>query len=91
MAAPDPDTSLPLQVTFRNETTQEFLFYLVTFKVIPCGPLGTIELMTPVRQSTSSSVKVENPLHVPVTFNTDCKVPDINIPPQFIVPAQSEV
>ncbi|XP_053255366.1 hydrocephalus-inducing protein homolog [Podarcis raffonei] len=78
------------KVTFRNETTQEFLFYLVTFKVIPCGPLGTIELMTPVRQSTSSSVKVENPLHVPVTFNTDCKVPDINIPPQFIVPAQSE-
>ncbi|XP_062997557.1 hydrocephalus-inducing protein homolog [Elgaria multicarinata webbii] len=78
------------KVTFRNEATQEFLFYLVTFKAIPCGPLGTIELTTPVRQSTSSSLKVENPVHYPVTFNTDCKVPDINLPPQFTVPAQSE-
>ncbi|XP_044289866.1 hydrocephalus-inducing protein homolog [Varanus komodoensis] len=78
------------KVTFRNEATQEFLFYLITFKVVPCGPLGTIELVTAVRQSTSSSVKVENPLHYPVTFSTDCKVPDINLPPQFIVPAQSE-
>ncbi|XP_042303381.1 LOW QUALITY PROTEIN: hydrocephalus-inducing protein homolog [Sceloporus undulatus] len=79
-----------VKVIFRNESTQEFLFYLVTFKAVPCGPLGTIELTTPVRQSTSSLVKVENPLHYPVTFNTDCKVPDINMPPQFVVPAQSE-
>ncbi|KAH0619415.1 hypothetical protein JD844_000028 [Phrynosoma platyrhinos] len=78
------------KVTFRNESTQEFLFFLVTFKAISCGPLGTIELTTPVRQSTSSSVKVENPLLYPVSFNTDCKVPDINMPPQFVVPAQSE-
>ncbi|XP_066494024.1 hydrocephalus-inducing protein-like [Tiliqua scincoides] len=78
------------KVTFRNEATQEFLFYLITFKAVPCGPLGTIELSASVRQSTSSSVKVDNPLQAPVTFSTDCKVPDINMPPQFIVPAQSE-
>ncbi|XP_067327017.1 hydrocephalus-inducing protein homolog [Anolis sagrei] len=78
------------KVTFRNESTQEFLFYLVTFKATPCGPLGTIELTTPVRQLVSSSLKVENPLGSPVTFNTDCKVPDINMPSQFTVPAQSE-
>ncbi|XP_053127193.1 hydrocephalus-inducing protein homolog isoform X2 [Hemicordylus capensis] len=78
------------KVTFRNEATQEFLFYLITFKAIPCGPLGTIELATAVRQSTSSSVKVENPLNSAVTFGTDCKVPDINMPSQFIIPAQSE-
>ncbi|XP_013915080.1 PREDICTED: hydrocephalus-inducing protein-like [Thamnophis sirtalis] len=78
------------KITFRNEATQEFLFYLITFKATPCGPLGTLELTTAVRQSTSSSVKVENPLHYQVSFNTDCKVPDINLPPQFTVPAQSE-
>ncbi|XP_077166200.1 hydrocephalus-inducing protein homolog isoform X2 [Paroedura picta] len=78
------------KVTFRNEVTQEYLFYLVTFKAIPCGPLGTIELNASVRQSTSSSLKVENPLQNPVTFNTDCKVPDITLPPQIVVPAQSE-
>ncbi|ETE67630.1 Hydrocephalus-inducing protein-like protein, partial [Ophiophagus hannah] len=79
------------KVTFRNEATQEFLFYLITFKATPCGPLGTLELTTAVRQSTASSVKVENPLHYQVSFNTDCRVPDINLPPQFMVPAQSEV
>uniref|UniRef100_A0A803TEP1 HYDIN axonemal central pair apparatus protein n=1 Tax=Anolis carolinensis TaxID=28377 RepID=A0A803TEP1_ANOCA len=78
------------KVTFRNESTQEFLFYLLTFKATPCGPLGTIELTSPVRQIVSSSVKVENPLSSPVTFSTDCKVPDINMPSQFVVPAQSE-
>ncbi|XP_054856814.1 hydrocephalus-inducing protein homolog [Eublepharis macularius] len=78
------------KVTFRNEATQEYLFYLITFKAVPCGPLGTIELMASVRQSTSSSLKVENPLQYPVTFNTDCKVPDITLPPHIIVPAQSE-
>ncbi|KAG8143780.1 hypothetical protein E2320_000954, partial [Naja naja] len=72
------------KVTFRNEATQEFLFYLITFKATPCGPLGTLELTTTVRQSTASSVKVENPLHYQVSFNTDCKVPDINLPPQFM-------
>ncbi|XP_048371298.1 hydrocephalus-inducing protein homolog [Sphaerodactylus townsendi] len=78
------------KVTFRNEVTQEYLFYLITFKAVPCGPLGTIELTTSVRHSTSSTVKVENPLQYPVTFNTDCKVPDITLPPQIVVPAQSE-
>uniref|UniRef100_A0A7M4E0K5 HYDIN axonemal central pair apparatus protein n=1 Tax=Crocodylus porosus TaxID=8502 RepID=A0A7M4E0K5_CROPO len=78
------------KVTFRNEVTQEYLFYFVTFKAIPSGPISTIEMMTPVRQSISSSFKVENPLLIPVTFTTDCKVPDINLPPQFIIPAQSE-
>nr|XP_056718300.1 hydrocephalus-inducing protein homolog [Euleptes europaea] len=79
-----------VKVTFRNEVTQEYLFYLITFKAIPCGPLGTIELTTSVRQSISSTLKVENPLQYPVNFNTDCKVPDISLPPQIIVPAQSE-
>ncbi|KAL8194575.1 UNVERIFIED_CONTAM: hypothetical protein K2H54_025175 [Gekko kuhli] len=78
------------KVTFRNEVTQEYLFYLVTFRAIPCGPLGTMELSASVRQSASSSLKVENPLQYPVAFNTDCKVPDISLPPQIIVPAQSE-
>ncbi|XP_075796761.1 hydrocephalus-inducing protein homolog isoform X3 [Pelodiscus sinensis] len=78
------------KVTFRNEGTQEYLFYLVTFKAIPSGPVSTIDLVTPVRQSTCSSIKVENPLPSLVAFTTDCRVPDISLPPQFVVPAQSE-
>eukprot|EP00079_Xenopus_tropicalis_P024447 XP_012817094.1 PREDICTED: hydrocephalus-inducing protein homolog isoform X1 [Xenopus tropicalis] len=79
-----------VKVTFRNEATQEYLFYFVTFKATPPGIITTIEMVTPVRQSTVATVNVENPLSVPVTFVTDCKVAEINLPPQLTVPAQSE-
>ncbi|KAM3920677.1 hydrocephalus-inducing protein homolog [Leptodactylus fuscus] len=78
------------KVTFRNETTQEYMFYYVTFKATPPGIISTIELVTPVRQSTAATLHVENPLAVAVTFSTECKVPEINLPPQITVPAQSE-
>ncbi|XP_069073573.1 hydrocephalus-inducing protein homolog [Pleurodeles waltl] len=78
------------KITFRNESTQEYVFYLVTFKATPAGTISSIEMRTSARQSTSATVKVENPLAVPVTFTTECKVPEINLPPHFTVPAQSE-
>ncbi|KAF1661855.1 hypothetical protein FQA23_0006661, partial [Aptenodytes patagonicus] len=77
-------------VTFLNEVTKEYLFYMVTFKATASGPIGTVEMTTAIRQSVSSTVKVDNPLPVPVTFAIDCKVPDVNVPPHFTVPAQSE-
>uniref|UniRef100_H3AE16 Uncharacterized protein n=1 Tax=Latimeria chalumnae TaxID=7897 RepID=H3AE16_LATCH len=78
------------QVTFRNEVTQEYLHYVVNFKALSPGMLSTIELVTVIRQSTSSMVKVENPLSIPVTFTVDCKTQDISFPLQLTVPAQSE-
>lgn len=83
--------SLWTQVIFRNEVTNEFLYYVVSFKVIPSGIIKTIEMVSPVRQSTSASIKVENPLPYSVTFSTECRVPDISLPSQFVVPANSEV
>ena len=76
---------------FRNEVTSEFLHYMVSFRVIPSGVIKTIEMMSPVRQSTSASIKVENPLPYLVTFSTECRVPDISLPSQFVVLANSEV
>lgn len=76
---------------FRNEVTNEFLYYIVSFRVIPSGVLKTIEMVSPVRQTTSASIKVENPLPYSVTFATDCRVPDVSLPSQFVVPANSEV
>ncbi|XP_048966658.1 hydrocephalus-inducing protein homolog isoform X3 [Canis lupus dingo] len=78
------------KVIFRNEVTSEFLYYMVSFRVIPSGVIRTIEMVSPVRQSTSASIKVENPLPYSVTFSTDCRVPDISLPSQFVVPANSE-
>ncbi|XP_074007853.1 hydrocephalus-inducing protein homolog [Numenius arquata] len=77
-------------VTFLNEVTKEYLFYMATFKATASGPISTIEMSTAVRQRVSSTVKVDNPLPVPVTFAIDCKVPDVSVPPYFTVPAQSE-
>ncbi|ELK36190.1 Hydrocephalus-inducing protein like protein [Myotis davidii] len=78
------------KVIFRNEVTNEFLYYMTSFRVIPSGVIKTIEMTSPVRQSTSASVKVENPLPYSVTFATECRVPDINLPSQFMVPPNSE-
>ncbi|XP_072823786.1 hydrocephalus-inducing protein homolog [Vicugna pacos] len=78
------------KVIFRNEVTNEFLYYTVSFKVIPSGIIKTIEMVSPIRQSTSASIKVENPLPYSVTFSTECRVPDISLPTQFVVPANSE-
>lgn len=83
--------SLCTQVILRNEATNEFLYYVVSFRVIPSGVIKTIEMVSPIRQSTSASIKVENPLPYSVTFSTDCRVPDISLPSQFVVPANSEV
>ncbi|XP_035679087.1 LOW QUALITY PROTEIN: hydrocephalus-inducing protein homolog [Branchiostoma floridae] len=78
------------KVVFREDTTGEYQFYFVTFKATPPGTISTLYLTTPVRQSASHTVTVENPLAVPITFSTDCKVADVSLPPQFVVPAQSE-
>ncbi|NWX91311.1 HYDIN protein, partial [Nothoprocta pentlandii] len=77
-------------VTFLNEVTEEYLFYLVTFKATASGPISSIKVVAPIRESVSSSIRVSNPLSIPVTFATDCKVPDISVPSQFTVPALSE-
>ncbi|KAM6223795.1 hydrocephalus-inducing protein homolog [Rhynchocyon petersi] len=78
------------KVIFRNETTNEFLFYTVSFRVVPAGIMKTIEMVSTVRQSTSASIKLENPLPYAVTFSTDCRTPEISLPSQFAVPANCE-
>ncbi|EHH31832.1 hypothetical protein EGK_12979 [Macaca mulatta] len=47
-------------------------------------------MVTPVRQVASASIKLENPLPYLVTFSTECRMPDIALPSQFVVPPNSE-
>ncbi|KAM6253158.1 hydrocephalus-inducing protein-like [Porphyrio hochstetteri] len=77
-------------VTFLNEVTKEYWFYTVTFKATASGPISAVEVTTPIRQRLSSTVKVDNPLPVPVTFAIDCKVPDVSVPSHVTVPAQTQ-
>ncbi|XP_030613884.1 hydrocephalus-inducing protein homolog isoform X2 [Archocentrus centrarchus] len=78
------------KVTFRNDETGEYLFYLVTFKATSPGVLSAIELVTPVRRVASASIQVENPLTTAVCLTTECKCRDIIVPPQHTVPRQSK-
>ncbi|XP_055993028.1 hydrocephalus-inducing protein homolog [Sorex fumeus] len=78
------------KVIFRNEQTSEYLFYTISFKAIPSGVIKTIEMVSLVRQSTSASIKLENPLPYAVTFSVDCRLPDVSLPSQFTIPGNSE-
>ncbi|XP_031731518.1 hydrocephalus-inducing protein homolog isoform X1 [Anarrhichthys ocellatus] len=78
------------KVTFHNEGSGEYLYYLVTFKATSPGVLSTIELVTPVRQTASATVQVENPLTTVTCLTTECKCPEISAPLLHTVPGQSK-
>nr|XP_020443912.1 hydrocephalus-inducing protein-like isoform X2 [Monopterus albus] len=78
------------KVTFQNEVTGEYLFYLMTFKATSSGVLSTTELVTTVRRMVSTTVQVENPLTTATCLITECKCADISAPPQHTVPGQSK-
>ncbi|KAK5867885.1 hypothetical protein PBY51_012341 [Eleginops maclovinus] len=78
------------KVTFCDEVSGEYLFYLLTFKATTPAVLSTIELVTSVRQTASATVQVENPLTTVTCLTTECKCPDISAPPQHTVPGQSK-
>ncbi|TPX54724.1 hypothetical protein PhCBS80983_g05802 [Powellomyces hirtus] len=80
-----------LKVIFKNETTQEFAFYNITFRSTSAGVMATHELMTTVRQSITKEIAVTNPLPVPVTFTIACNSADITIPHTLSVQPRSEV
>lgn len=78
-------------MTFRNEVSGEYLFYLVNFKATSPGVVSTIELVSTVRRTALATVQVENPLTTATCLTTDCKCLDISAPPQHTVPGQSKV
>ncbi|KAK9517107.1 hypothetical protein VZT92_024999 [Zoarces viviparus] len=78
------------KVTFRNKGSGDYLYYLVTFKATSPGVLSTIELVTPVRQTASATVQVENPLTTVTCLTTECKCPEISAPLLHTVPGQSK-
>ncbi|KAM6946364.1 hydrocephalus-inducing protein homolog [Aplochiton taeniatus] len=78
------------KVTFRNEATGEYLFYFVGFKATPPGLTQSLEMSTPVRQTASASVTLDNPLPAPLVFNVECRCAEVSAPPQLAVPGLSK-
>ena len=67
------------------------MFYIVTLRATSAGTISTIELETAVRKTTSHTINIENPLSTGVTFYTECKLPEISMPLQIVIPANSLV
>ncbi|KAJ3159463.1 hypothetical protein HDU86_001781 [Geranomyces michiganensis] len=80
-----------VKVIFKNETTQEYLFFNIAFRSTSAGVIATHELVTTVRQSITKDLPISNPLSVPVTFNASCNSPDITMPHSLIVQPKTEV
>ncbi|KAJ3226665.1 hypothetical protein HK099_004409 [Clydaea vesicula] len=78
------------KVTFKNEQTQEFCYYNLTFKSTQPGVIATYELSTVVRQLISKEIVITNPLVTPVTFNATCSSPDITLPHTFTLQPRAE-
>ncbi len=59
-------------VTFKSETTNEYLFYELSVKSTPSAVIDSIPLSSPVRQPLSYTVTLENPLMSTVAFAQSC-------------------
>lgn len=78
-------------MTFLNEASGEYLFYIINFKVTSPVDLSVVELVSNVREKTSATIEVENPLTTPICLTVDCKCPDISAPSLHTVPGMSKV
>ncbi|KAJ3073687.1 hypothetical protein HDU99_001861 [Rhizoclosmatium hyalinum] len=78
------------KVIFKNETTQEYLFYNLVIKSTPPGVISTIDMTTAVRQTCVKDVIISNPLQTPVTFNASCNHADINVPHVLTIQPKSD-
>ncbi|KAJ3022533.1 hypothetical protein HKX48_005950 [Thoreauomyces humboldtii] len=80
-----------VKVTFRNEATQEFLFYNLTIRSTSAGVMAVHEFNTTVRQSITREIAISNPLPTPVTFTIACTSPDITMPHSLTVQPKTDV
>ncbi|XP_074027129.1 hydrocephalus-inducing protein homolog isoform X2 [Leptinotarsa decemlineata] len=63
------EEQLEFQVVFTNIETREYMFYEISVKVLPSGPLETISLNSRVREEARTTIKLKNPINIPVTFS----------------------
>jgi hypothetical protein len=80
-----------IRVVFKNESTGEYLYFLVNLKVLPPTVMANFDLRTTVRQSMVRSIVINNPLGAPANFTSHCNNYDINVPHQFSIPSQTEL
>ncbi|KAI8909684.1 hypothetical protein EDD86DRAFT_206048, partial [Gorgonomyces haynaldii] len=73
------DGPVAFKMIFKNETTQEYLFYNLTYKGLPAGVISTLEIAGVVRQLQTRELTIYNPLSVPVSFNGSTNNSDLTV------------
>lgn len=69
-----------LKVSFKNETTQEFIYFNINYKNLPPGVISTLEIMSPIRQLHTREITISNPLLIPAAFSVSSTNPEISTP-----------
>ena len=72
-----------------NDKTGEYLYYTLSLKAEPAGVLDCIALQAPLRQLTSHTLPLSNPLPISVTFAAAVNNPEVNVPSSLTVDANS--
>ncbi|TPP57522.1 Hydrocephalus-inducing protein [Fasciola gigantica] len=78
------------RVTFTNDQTGEYQFCEITFKIMRPKSLGTIQMRSPARKSVVKSVRLENPLNVPVSLSLSTTPSEVQCPNLLQVPPNCE-
>lgn len=74
-----------VKVVFKNETTQEFVYYNISFKSTSPGVIATYEINSVVRSQQTREIILTNPLATPVTFAATCSHADVSVPHSFTI------
>jgi hypothetical protein len=80
-----------VKAIFKNEASQEYLYYVINLKTTAAGILETIDLVTPVRREITREITISNPLMTPVSFTTSVGSTDVTVPhsltiqPRFVI------
>lgn len=61
--------SYKVKLTFLNETTGEYLSYILQVQATDADLLETIELISPIRESISRIVTIENPTDAEIVIS----------------------
>ncbi|KAI9002678.1 hypothetical protein BC832DRAFT_104056 [Gaertneriomyces semiglobifer] len=78
------------KITFKNELTQEYAYYNVTFRSTSPGVIDTLDFNTPVRQPQSKDIVVTNPLNLPATFTVTSSSAEILVSHSLVILPRSD-
>jgi hypothetical protein len=82
------ESSTVMKLTFKNENSQEYMYYNFNYKNLPPGIMSTIEISSPIRQMQTKEISISNPLAIPASFTGTSTNADVTVPHSFMIPAR---